>query len=52
MQLSVVRNLEDAKQELLKECNRRAYLNGTYFVPNLNESSLDGTIVAIVNYAR
>ncbi|XP_071578926.1 uncharacterized protein [Temnothorax nylanderi] len=50
--LGVVQNVEKIKRELLKECNRRAYLDGTYFSPDLDKSSLIGTIVGICQLCK
>ncbi|XP_057331849.1 uncharacterized protein LOC130671788 [Microplitis mediator] len=45
--LGVVTNIEGAKKELAKHCRKRPYLDGTYYVPDLDKSSLNGIIVGI-----
>ncbi|XP_057336009.1 uncharacterized protein LOC130674635 [Microplitis mediator] len=44
--IGVIQNKVEKKKELLEQCNLRAYLDGTYFVPDLEQSTFDGTIVA------
>lgn len=47
-----IKDLEQLKKELLIECNRRAYLDGTFFSPDLDKLSLDGSVVGICQICK
>ncbi|XP_057336374.1 uncharacterized protein LOC130674944 [Microplitis mediator] len=50
--IGVVQDINARKIDLSDECRKRPYLDGKFFVPDLNQSTLNGTIVGICQICR
>ncbi|CAG5090554.1 Protein of unknown function [Cotesia congregata] len=51
-ELGRVQNVQEIKNQLIAECNKRPYLDGTFFIPDLEKSSIDGTVVGICQICK
>ncbi|XP_043269904.1 uncharacterized protein [Venturia canescens] len=51
-QVNQGQNVDTLTNEVLDECNRRAYLDGTFFAPDLDKLSFDGTVWGICQICK